>query len=97
MPLLINSSAIPTSSLWWPIHKRPPKESTNSSVVWFGATDRAKAWIQGNARVRRPGQKYPSTCFQLVSNKLEEEIFDRLENNTSMQGLMLDAIRKGEF
>jgi superfamily II DNA or RNA helicase len=67
------------------------------TVVWFGATDRAKAWIQGNARVRRPGQKYPSTCFQLVSNKLEEEIFDRLENNTSMQGLMLDAIRKGEF
>lgn len=67
------------------------------TVVWFGCTDRAKAWIQGNARVRRPGQKYPSTCFQLVSNKLEEEIFDRLENNTSMQGLMLDAIRKGEF
>jgi SNF2-related domain len=67
------------------------------TVVWFGATDRAKAWIQGNARVRRPGQKYPSTCFQLVSNKLEEEIFDRLETNTSMQGLMLDAIRKGEF
>jgi hypothetical protein len=67
------------------------------TVVWFGATDRAKAWIQGNARVRRPGQEYPSTCFQLVSNKLEEEIFDRLENNTSMQGLMLDAIRKGEF
>lgn len=67
------------------------------TVVWFGCTDRAKAWIQGNARVRRPGQKYPSTCFQLVSNKLEEEIFDRLETNTSMQGMMLDAIRKGEF
>ena len=28
---------------------------------------------------------------------LAQEIFDRLENNTSMQGLMLDAIRKGEF
>jgi SNF2-related domain len=67
------------------------------TVVWFGATDRAKAWIQGNARVRRPGQKYPSTCFQLVSNKLEEEIFDRLENNTSMQGMMLQAIRDGTF
>jgi SNF2-related domain len=67
------------------------------TVVWFGATDRAKAWIQGNARVRRPGQQFPSVCFQLVSTKLEEEIFDRLENNTSMQGMMLDAIRKGEF
>lgn len=67
------------------------------TVVWFGATDKAELWIQGNARVRRPGQKYPSTCFQLVSNKLEEEIFTRLETNTGMQGLMLDAIRKGEF
>jgi hypothetical protein len=67
------------------------------TVVWFGATDRAKAWIQGNARVRRPGQKYPSTCFKIISTKLEEEIFDRIENNTSMQGLMLDAVRKGEF
>jgi hypothetical protein len=67
------------------------------TVVWFGATDRAKAWIQGNARVRRPGQLYPSTCFQLVSTKLEEEIFDRLENNTSMQGLMLESIRRGDF
>jgi hypothetical protein len=67
------------------------------TVVWFGATDRAKAWIQGNARVRRPGQKYPTTCFKLISTKLEEEIFDRLENNTSLQGLMLDAIRRGEF
>lgn len=67
------------------------------TVVWFGATDRAKAWIQGNARVRRPGQLYPSNCFQLVSTKLEEDIFDRLENNTSMQGLMLQAVREGRF
>jgi SNF2-related domain len=67
------------------------------TVVWFGATDRAKAWIQGNARVRRPGQKYPSNCFQLVSTKLEEEIFTRLENNTSMQGMMLESIRRGDF
>lgn len=67
------------------------------TVVWFGATDRAKAWIQGNARVRRPGQLYPSNCFQLVSTKLEEDIFDRLETNTSMQGLMLQAVREGRF
>ena len=67
------------------------------TVIWMGCTDKAELWIQGNARVRRPGQKYPSACFQIVSNKLEEEIFTRLETNTSMQGLMLDAIRRGEF
>jgi hypothetical protein len=67
------------------------------TAVWMGCTDKAELWIQGNARIRRPGQQYPSTCFQLVSNKLEEEIFDRLESNTSMQGIMLDAIRRGDF
>jgi SNF2-related domain len=67
------------------------------TCVWFGATDKAELWIQGNARLRRPGQRYPTNCFQIVSNKLEEEIFDRLESNTSMQGLMLAAIRRGDF
>jgi hypothetical protein len=67
------------------------------TCVWFGATDKAELWIQGNARLRRPGQKYPTNCFQIVSNKLEEEIFDRLESNTSMMGLMLQMIREEKF
>lgn len=67
------------------------------TIIWASATDKAELYTQGNARVRRPGQKYPSTCFQIVSNKLEEEIFDRLEANTGMQGLMLQAIREGQF
>lgn len=65
--------------------------------VWYGAVDKADHWIQGNARIRRPGQTYPSTIFQIVSNQTEKEIFRRLETNTSMQGLMLDAVRRGDF
>ena len=67
------------------------------TVIWLGAIDKTELWIQGNGRIRRPGQKYPSTCFKIVSNKLEEEIFNRLETNTSMQGAMLQAIRNGDF
>jgi len=67
------------------------------TVIWLGAIDKTELWIQGNGRVRRPGQKYPSTCFKIISNKLEEEIFTRLETNTSMQGLMLKAVRDGAF
>lgn len=67
------------------------------TVIWASATDKAELWIQGNRRVRRPGQKHPTTCYQIVSNKLEEEIFNRLENNTGMQGMMLQAIRDGAF
>lgn len=67
------------------------------TVIWASASDKAESWIQGNGRVRRPGQRFPTTCYQLVSNKLEEEIFDRLETNTGMQGVMLAAIREGKF
>lgn len=65
--------------------------------IWMGAIDKAELWIQGNKRLDRPGQKYPTTIFQIVSNKLEEEMFRRLETNTSMQGMMLEAVRKGDL
>jgi hypothetical protein len=67
------------------------------TIIWAGATDKTEDFIQANKRIERPGQKYPSTCYQIVSNKLEEQIFDRLETNTSMQGLMLQAVRNGAF
>ena len=63
------------------------------TLIWFGAVDKAESWIQLNARLRRPGQKYPTTCFQFFATKTESEMFDRLEKNESMQGLMLKAIR----
>ena len=67
------------------------------TIVWYGGVDKADLWKQGNDRIRRPGQLYPSTIFQIVSNQAEKEIFKRLETNTSMQGLMLDAIKRGDF
>ena len=65
--------------------------------VWYGGVDKADHWKQGNDRIRRPGQKYPSVIFQIVSNQTEKEIFKRLETNTSMQGLMLEAVKRGDF
>jgi SNF2 family DNA or RNA helicase len=67
------------------------------TVVWYGPTDKTELYQQGIKRAHRPGQKYPVTVVQLVSNKLEREIYKRLENNTSMQGLLLDMVRRGEI
>lgn len=67
------------------------------TVVWAGPTDKNELYIQGNARVNRPGQKHPTTIVQLVSNKLEREIYHRLETNTSMQGVLLQMVRRGEI
>lgn len=67
------------------------------TVVWYGAIDKAELYSQGNKRAHRPGQKYPVTVVQLVSNKLEQEIFRRLESNLSLQGALLDMVKKGEL
>lgn len=67
------------------------------TVLWATPTDKAELYAQANKRAHRPGQKFPVTIVQLVSNPLEREIFRRLENNLSMQGALLDAVRNGEL
>lgn len=67
------------------------------TVIWCGPTEKTRLYIQGNARAHRPGQKHPVSIYQVVSTKIEQEIFHRIETNTSLQGIMLEAVRKGEI
>ena len=67
------------------------------TVVWFGPTDKTELYLQANRRAHRPGQRFPVTIVQLVSNKLEMEIYRRLETNTTLQGALLDLVKKGEL
>jgi SNF2 family DNA or RNA helicase len=67
------------------------------TVIWYGITDKPELFAQANRRAHRPGQKYPVTVVQIVSNKLEQEVFRRLENNLSLQGTLLDMVRTGQL
>lgn len=67
------------------------------TVIWCGPTEKTRLYIQGNKRAHRPGQKHPVSIYQVVSTKIEQEIFRRIETNTSLQGIMLEAVRKGEI
>ncbi len=67
------------------------------TVIWSSAIDKNELYLQGNKRVNRPGQKFPMTIVQIVSSKLEQEIYKRLETQTSLQGVMLDLVRRGEI
>lgn len=67
------------------------------TVVWYAPIDRNELYLQACRRAHRPGQKFPVTIVQLVSTKLEQEIYRRLETNTTMQGALLDMVRKGEL
>jgi SNF2 family DNA or RNA helicase len=63
------------------------------TIIWYGTTDKAELYAQANRRAHRPGQRYPVSVVQLVSNPLEIEIFRRLENNLSLQGSLLTIIQ----
>lgn len=65
------------------------------TVIWFGPTDKPELYAQANHRAHRPGQKFPVTIVQLISNPLEREIFRRLENNLALQGALLDLVQRG--
>ena len=67
------------------------------TVIWFGCTEKAELYAQANKRAHRPGQRYPVSIIQIVSNPLEREIFRRLENNLSLQNVLLDMVRQGEL
>lgn len=67
------------------------------TVIWYGTTDKCELYLQANKRAHRPGQKFPVTVVQIVSNKLEAEIYRRLEANESLQGALLDMVRRGEI
>lgn len=67
------------------------------TVVWYGPTDKTELYLQANKRAHRPGQKYPVSAVQIVASPLEREIYRRLESNTSLQGALLDLVRKGEL
>jgi SNF2 family DNA or RNA helicase len=67
------------------------------TVIWYGPTDRTELYLQANRRAYRPGQKYPVTVVQIVSNKLEREVYRRLESNESLQGVLLQMVREGKI
>lgn len=67
------------------------------TVVWYGTTDQAEIYQQANRRAHRPGQRYPVSVVQLVSTPLEREIYKRLDTNASLQGLLLEMVKKGEL
>ncbi len=70
---------------------------TADTCIFATPTDKTELYLQGIKRLVRPGQKFPTTIVQIVSTKLEREIFKRLEHNESMQGALLEAIERGDW
>lgn len=60
-----------------------------TTVVWYGPTDKTELYLQANKRIHRPGQSKTTRVIQIASTAVEREIYKRLENNETMQGVVL--------
>lgn len=59
------------------------------ATIWYAPTDKSEHYLQGNKRMDRPGQTRVSRVIQIAATPIESEIYDRLESNQSLQGVML--------
>lgn len=65
-----------------------------SVVVWFGLTWSLELYQQANKRLHRPGQKENVIIHHLVTEgTVDEEVMAALQNKSTGQDAMLDAIK----
>lgn len=63
-------------------------------IIWYAPTDKTEVYLQANKRIHRPGQVKTTTIVQIAASPIEREIYKRLENNESMQGLVLKLVEE---
>ena len=68
--------------------------TTAGTVIWFGPTDKLEIYQQANARIDGPNQKRKQVAIQIASTQVEREIYKRLDEKRTLQGLILDMVRK---
>ncbi len=62
------------------------------TTLWYAPTDKPEVYQQANKRMDRPGQRNRMLVGRISSTRTEREIYKRLDNRGSLQGLMLDLI-----
>lgn len=66
-----------------------------NTIVWWSPTDRLETYQQANARINRPGQKNRMLIARLAGTPIELEIYKRLEEKSSLQGVILKLAEEG--
>lgn len=61
-----------------------------STIVWWGPPQSLELYEQANGRITRAGQKHSQLIVNLVSTKLEEQIFALLKRRANVQQALLD-------
>lgn len=66
-----------------------------NTIVWYAPVTSNETFEQANGRITRPGQKLNQFIILLEGTQVERKIYSRLQQKQSMQGLLLDEVRKG--
>lgn len=64
-----------------------------NTTIWYAPTTSNETWNQANARTVRPGQKLKTFIVQIEGSDIERKMYERLQNKTRVQGLLLDLVR----
>ena len=68
--------------------------TATNTICWFGPVDDYETYEQANGRITRPGQTRNQYIKHLLCSPIEQAIYERLKKKESMQGLLLDMIKK---
>lgn len=67
--------------------------TATATICWWSPVESYKTYEQANGRITRPGQTQKQYIKHLICSTIEEEIYTRLKNRESMQGILLDMIK----
>ncbi len=63
--------------------------SMANTIIWYAPVDRTEYFIQANERINGINQKKDRWIIRIFGCSIEEKIYERLESNQSLQGLIL--------
>ena len=63
--------------------------SMANTIIWYGPIDRTEYFIQANERINGVNQTKERFIIRMYGCSIEEKIYERLECNISLQGLIL--------
>jgi len=63
--------------------------SMANTIIWYAPIDRTEYFIQANERINGINQKLPRYIIRMYGCEIERKIYERLESNQSLQGLIL--------
>lgn len=68
--------------------------TASNTILWWCPIDNFETYEQANGRITRPGQERHQYIKHLICSPIEREVYKRLKNKETMQGALLDMIKK---